>query len=201
MKAQIPESAIADSAAAVFALPEYARARPSLLQRAYEWVRELLAPVGEATAASDALFWSLVIGGAVVVALVAGRAAYLARLRRIAQATERADGRAPGARARTRDPWRAAEELAAGGEFTDAAHSLYLALLEAVARRERLRLHPALTAGDYVRALRARSSSLFARFRDFALSYETVVYGVGFCDRERYERLRALALPIIQADG
>lgn len=201
MTSQLPESAIADSAAAVFSAPEYARARPSLLGRAYEWIRELLAPVGEATAASDALFWSLVAAGAMVVVLVAGRAAYLARLRRIARASERGDGTTPASRARTRDPWRAAEALAADGEFTDAAHSLYLALLEAVARRERLRLHPALTAGDYVRALRARSSSLFARFRDFARSYETVVYGVGYCDRERYERLRALAIPIIQADG
>lgn len=201
MNGQIPESAIADSAAAIFAAPEYARARPSLLRRAYDWIRELLAPVGEATGTSDTLFWSLVVAGAIVVVLVVGRAAYLSRLRRVAQATDRTDGRSPGVRARTRDPWRAAEELAAAGAFTDAAHALYLALLEAVARRERLRLHPALTAGDYVRALRARSSSLFARFRDFALSYETVVYGVGFCDRERYERLRALALPIIQADA
>jgi len=52
-----------------------------------------------------------------------------------------------------------------------------------------------------VRDLRARSSSLFGRFRDFARSYETVVYGLGTCDRERYERLRALAAPIVQPAG
>lgn len=198
---QIPESVIADSAASVFAAAEYARARPSLLERAYYWVRDLLAPVGEAAGASNPLFWFLVAVGGVVVVMVLGRAAYLARLRRTLHATETGDGQATGGRVRTRDPWRAAEDLAARGEFTEAAHSLYLALLEAVARRERLRLHPAFTVGDYVRALRARSSAFFTRFREFALSYETVVYGVGFCDRERYERLRALALPIVHADG
>jgi hypothetical protein len=25
-----------------------------------------------------------------------------------------------------------------------------------------------------------------------------VIYGVGFCDRDRYERLRALALPLLR---
>ena len=198
---QIPDATIADTAAAVFSADDYARARPSLLERAWDWVRDLLAPAGEATATSEPVFWFLVAAGGLIIVLVVGRAAYLARLRRSLHASER--DRAPGAagRSRSRDPWRAAEEMAAAGEFTDAAHSLYLALLESVARRERLRLHPAFTVGDYVRALRARSSSVFARFRDFASSYETVVYGLGTCDRERYERLRALALPIVQADG
>lgn len=201
MIAQIPESVIADTAAAVFAVAQYARGRPSLLGRAYRWVRDFLAPVGEATPTSGPVFWSLIAVGALLVVLVVGRAAYLARLRRTLLATDRRDARSPTQRARSRDPWRAAEDLAAAGEFTEAAHSLYLSLLEAVARRERLRLHPAMTVGDYTRALRARSSSLFARFRDFALSYETVVYGIGVCDRDRYERLRALALPIVQTDG
>lgn len=93
-----------------------------------------------------------------------------------------------------------AQELAARGEYTEAAHALYRALLEALARRERVRLHPSKTVGDYVRDLRQRSSSLFGRFRDFARSYETVVYGIGVCDRERYERLLALAAPIVRAE-
>ena len=198
---QIPDSVIADTAAAVFAGDGYVRARPSLLERAYLWLRDFLAPAGEFTAGSGPLFWSLAAAGAVIVLLVVGRTAYLARMRRSLVASERGAIAGRGAHARAGDPWRVAEELAAAGEFTDAAHSLYLALLDAVARRERLRLHPAFTVGDYVRALRSRSSSLFARFRDFAMSYETVVYGIGACDRERYERLRTLALPIVQGDA
>ena len=198
---QIPDSVIADTASAVFAAEGFARARPSLLERAYLWLRDFLAPAGEVSAGSGAVFWALAAAGALIVVLVVGRTAYLARLRRSLLASERGAGPARDGRGRAADPWRAAEDLAAAGEFTDAAHSLYLALLEAVARRERLRLHPAFTVGDYVRALRSRSSSLFARFREFAMSYETVVYGIGVCDRERYERLRTLALPILQGDG
>ncbi len=198
---QIPDSVIADTAAAVFAADEYVRARPSLLGRAYRWLVDFLAPVGEVTAPSGPLFWSLIAAGAVILILVVGRVAWLAKLRRTLHASERSPGGATGGRTRARDPWRAAEELAAAGEFTDAAHSLYLALLDAVSRRERLRVHPSFTVGDYVRALRSKSSSLFSRFRDFATSYETVVYGLGACDRERYERLRSLALPIVHGDG
>jgi len=157
--------------------------------------------LGEATTPSAPIFWSVIAAGVLVVLLVAGRVTWLARARKSLHASDRARSGGTASRARAGDPWRAAEELAASGEFTDAAHSLYLALLDAVARRERLRLHPAFTVGDYVRALRSRSSSLFTRFREFALSYETVVYGLGTCDRDRYERLRSLALPIVQGDG
>jgi hypothetical protein len=198
---QIPDSVIADTAAAVFAGDEYARARPSLLERAYDWLRDFFAPARDAAADSVPLFWFMIAAGAVLVLLVVGRATYLARMRQGLRASESGEGRPSAGRARKGDPWRTAEDLAAAGEFTEAAHSLYLALLDAMSRRERLRLHPAFTVGDYVRALRSRSSTLFARFREFAMSYETVVYGIGVCDLERYERLRTLALPIIQGDG
>jgi hypothetical protein len=100
---------------------------------------------------------------------------------------------------RSGDPLALAQRLAAGGDFTGAAHALYAALLLAAARSERLELHPSKTAGDYARDLRARSSSLFSRFREFARSYEFVIYGVGECDQARYERLRTLAAPIVGA--
>lgn len=198
---QIPDSAIADAAEAVFSAAEYARGRPSLLGRAFRWLRGLFAPLGEAAQGSPPLFWWVVGAGALLVLLVVGRFAYLAHLRRTLHASDRSDRQAGSSRGRARDPWIAAEALAAEGQFTAAAHALYRALLEGVARRERLRLHPAMTVGDYTRVLRSRSSALFTRFREFARSYETVVYGVGTCDRERYERLRELALPLVKADG
>jgi hypothetical protein len=55
--------------------------------------------------------------------------------------------------------------------------------------------------GDYARELRRNSSSLFSRYREFARSYETVVYGLGTCDRERWERLDALARDIVVPRG
>ena len=91
------------------------------------------------------------------------------------------------------DPWLEAQRLATAGRYTDAAHALYAALLRNVAAREDLRLHPSKTVGDYLRELRHRSSTLMPMFRDFARSYEVVVWGLGFCDRDRYERLCALA--------
>ena len=99
------------------------------------------------------------------------------------------------------DPWATAQELAAKGEFTMAAHALYLALLEGLAAREQVRLHPAKTIGDYLRELRARSSSVLPTVRDFARSYEMVAYGFRECDATRYERLQALAVSVIHPNG
>jgi hypothetical protein len=96
-----------------------------------------------------------------------------------------------------RDPWETAQELAERGEYTEAAHALYAALLEAVARDEPVRLHASKTAGDYARELHRLNSSRFGGFREFARAYETVVYGLRACDRARYMRLLALASPLV----
>jgi hypothetical protein len=99
------------------------------------------------------------------------------------------------------DPWALAQSLAATGDFTAAAHSLYAALLENAARAQQVRLHPSKTAGDYAREMRARRSPLFAGFRRFADQYEVVIYGDQMCDRDRFERLFALAVPMLRSDG
>jgi hypothetical protein len=93
----------------------------------------------------------------------------------------------------TGDPWALAQRLAADGNYTDAAHALYQGLLLLLARYDHLRLHESKTVGDYARELRQRSSQRFAPFRDFARTYEVVVYGLGTCDRDRYDRLERLA--------
>jgi hypothetical protein len=99
------------------------------------------------------------------------------------------------------DPWTLAQSLAARGDYTAAAHALYAALLESAARGQQVRLHPSKTAGDYAREMRARRSQLFTRFRAFAIHYEVVIYGDQMCDRERYDRLFALAVPMLRSDG
>jgi hypothetical protein len=202
MRQALSESAIADTVAAVFRDELFARSqRRRILQPVIDWIDGLIDRLFAATNDSPPLYWSLVAAFSLILALLLARAGYLAWLHR----TERAELRTPaGGRVRgrgVRDPWRVAEELAARGEFTEAAHALYRALLESIARADALRLHPAKTIGDYVRELRARSSARFPRFREFARTYEVVVYGQAACDRERYERLQALAVPLLRTLG
>jgi len=140
------------------------------------------------------LYWASIALLASLVVLVVARVAYVAYARR-----EWSEGgtRRRAAGARGGDPWVLARELSQAGRFTEAAHALYAALLARLAQSERLRLHPSKTAGDYARELRARSSAAFPRFREFARAYDVVVYGLGWCDGERYERLYALAAPLL----
>jgi hypothetical protein len=93
--------------------------------------------------------------------------------------------------------------LAAAGDFTAAAHALYAALLARLAQRERLTRHPAKTAGDYARDLRALGSRAHAPFRRFARDYDRVVYGLGACDQAHFARLLEAANGILPlaADG
>ena len=99
------------------------------------------------------------------------------------------------------DAWTAAQQLAASGDYTAAAHALYAALLDAGARQHQLKLHPSKTAGDYVREVKRRASPIFPSVRDFARAYEIVIYGLGECDRDRYERLLSIARPVVTANG
>lgn len=92
-----------------------------------------------------------------------------------------------------KDPWALAQRLATEGRYTEAAHALYGALLARVAARVPLRLHPSKTAGDYARDLRGTAPTIFGPFREFARSYEVVIYGLGTCDRSRFDGLIDLA--------
>ena len=193
----LPDSLITATADTVFSQSAYNRV--SLWERFWGWVFDLIRrvwalvdPLLSALRRSPVLYWTVIVLLAIVVVAVVVRAVYLWRQRRLFNAAALAWESSPLRRA-GRDPWAAAEELSARGEFTDAAHALYAALLDRAAQAGQIRLHPSKTAGDYVRELRNRSSSLFTLFRDFARSYETVIYGIGSCDAERYHRLRALA--------
>ena len=197
---QIPTAAVRDTVAAVFGQRAYDRSlRDTLLNRFLGWLGRLVERARDAAADSPAVYWASIALLATLVLLVVGRIAYVAYARRSGVAIARAAGGGVGGRGR--DPLALAEELRAAGRFTEAAHALYAALLERLARRERLRLHPSKTAGDYARALRARSSPAYAPFREFVRVYDVVVYGLGSCDRERYERLLRLAEPLLGVGG
>jgi hypothetical protein len=196
------DAAVRDTIARVFAHADYDRSlRQTVLSRVWAWLGDLLSSVAAAVArAPRPVYWAAIGLLALVAALVLARVAYGVYRRRDRGAA------LAGAARRGRPPvghgaWLDAQALAARGAYTEAAHALYRALLEAVAARERVRLHPSKTVGDYARDLRARSSTLLGRFREFARSYEAVVYGGVPCDAARFERLRALAEPLVGRAG
>lgn len=196
---QLPDSTIRAAVSSVFSRPEFNRF--TLWDRLWGWIVELwhrvvalLAGLLGSTPHAAPVFWTVVTLLALALIAIIARAGYLAFQRsRMRGAELRWD-----LASRSQDHWTAANTLAATGNFTDAAHALYAALLDAAARQQQIRLHPSKTIGDYVRELRVRSSSLLNRFREFARSYEAVIYGLGQCDQERYLRLHALALPIVR---
>ena len=201
--APLDEQAIRDTVAAVFSGSAYNRT--TILDRFWSWLLEQLGrlfsffdPLWDEIRGSPPLTWLLLILLALMVVAVVRRTL---RTWSLAREAGGALGWGDSSRRQRGDPWQIAQVEAARGNFTEAAHALYQALLEAAARQQELRLHPSKTVGDYVRELRAKSSAIFGRFRDFARSYETVIYGIGHCDQERYERLLSLAIPIVRPNG
>lgn len=175
---------------AVFSAPEFNRGRPwsivGLLMRYFDFSLD------------PATRRVLAIAVTIAVGLALARYAYRELLERRHGSAGHGAGE-PGRRGR--DPWLAAQELARGGDFTMAAHALYLALLETLAGRHGVRLHPSKTVGDYLHDLGGRSSPLVPTVRDFARSYELVAYGLRACDAERYGHLHALASRVVRPNG
>ena len=199
LPATLPATAVRDTLSAVFRQPAYDRSiARSLWSRIAEtlarWIGEVVGYFQRSPALTRTV---LVVASLLILALVA-RLAWVAWRQRTREASLEF-GRDGAGRRAGGDPWPLAHRLAAAGDYTAAAHALYAALLEAIARRERVRLHPSRTVGDYVRDLRRRGSPLHPTFREFGRTYEVVVYGIGTCDRERWERLDALAREIVGA--
>jgi hypothetical protein len=191
----VSADSIREAITTVFARREYDRSvLPTLLGRitnaVFGWLGDLLQSIRHAGPVQKG---ALVVLMVVLVAVIA-RLAILSNAAGVA--FRRAGTFGFGSR---EDAWAEAQRLAHAGQYTDAAHALYRGLLDDMARRDQIQLHDSKTVGDYGRDLRRRSSGLAPRYRDFARTYETVVYGLGTCDRERYERLYALATGIVQA--
>ncbi|HXD22767.1 MAG TPA: DUF4129 domain-containing protein, partial [Gemmatimonadaceae bacterium] len=98
---------------------------------------------------------------------------------------------------RAADAWHEAERLAALGQFTDAAHALFAALLTVFARRGEVRLHASKTAGDYARELARRGSPARGAFQQFRRRYDAVIFGSGTCDAGEYAALLRDATPML----
>jgi hypothetical protein len=193
---QLPEQVIRDTVTAVFR--DRAYRNPSLFRRLgrwlLDWIGYLLDKLPD-RGFSPVMFWTIVaILAAPIVALIVRYAWPLRRLRLSKAAAAHASSTAI-------DYWEVARAHAARGDYTAAAHALYASLLHTIAGGGEIQLDEAKTIGDYSRELSARSSARLSRFREFGRGYETVIYGLGFCDRERFERLRQLAQPIIGANA
>ena len=138
------------------------------------------------------------VGIGLLVAFALGALIYSLRRRLLDRGSGRGASDALRSGLHGRDPWAVAQELAATGDFTGAAHALHIALLGSLARRQLLRLHPSKTIGDYLRELRRRPSAPVQAVHEFARTYELVAYGLRPCDADRYARLHALAARVIE---
>lgn len=191
-----PASAVHDTIAAIMHQRAYQRSlRTSLLERFFqllgEWWRRLVTAAG-----------SIPHGRYVAIALVSltvllviARIIYAARLR------EQPSDQGRIARRRTDisvAPLDEAQRLANEGRYADAAHALYRAVLQLLAVRERLRLHPSKTSGEYARELRARRSPSYEPFRAFGRRYDRALFGTQEFDAGSYEELRRCAEATIQ---
>jgi hypothetical protein len=190
---QLPASAIHDTVAAIARGIDYRRSlRQSLFDRFFLWLSEGIAHLVRFLRHSPVSrpFGLMVI--ALIVLGVAARLLISARARDDASGPLRRRTRASG----TEDPFTVAERLAAEGRFEEAAHALYRGVLVALAQRERLRLDPSKTSGDYARELRARGSPAYQPFRAFGRRFDVAVFGHGGCDARLIDDLRTLAQPL-----
>jgi hypothetical protein len=190
---RLDEQTIADTVAAVFAAPAF-NIPESTLSRLLQWLRDVLPDWLIDSENQDRVILAVAI--ALVAALLTRWAYEEWLMRRMpGSVSVRRSGTVKG------DPWLAAQELAAAGDFTGAAHALYLALLDLLARRDHVRLHPSKTVGDYVREVRRRAPAALGPVGEFARSYEVVAYGDRACDADGYHRLRSLVSSVMESRG
>jgi hypothetical protein len=195
----IADQAIRDTIAVLTRHAEYDRSfRQTAFERFMNWLAELLAPLTRGISGSRTVQQAALVLVIVLVVAVLARLAVVAYAGRVARAGEQEGWRGRTATGSLSDPWLEAQRLAAMGDYTAAAHAAYAAVLNALSRRARIRQHVSKTVGDYGRDLRRVKSPLAPGYREFARLYEVVVYGVGTCDRERWERLRVLAGELVE---
>jgi hypothetical protein len=191
----IDNSAIADTVAAIFRSREFAEHNTvSIGQLLGQWVWSLFIRFLGFAATHPAVGFVIRVALALVGLLILGRIGYSLLIRYSASPL----GIRHSDAARGTDWFRTAQERAAQGDYTSAAHALYLALLGSAASRGLVSLHESKTTGDYLRELRRRSDAIdIPKFSDFTRSYETVIYGIGTCDHDRYSRLFTIASTLL----
>jgi hypothetical protein len=194
-----PRAAIHDTVAAIVRQPAYRRSfGTTLLDRVLGWIGDAYSRLVAALGTVPHGRVVATIAAATVALLVVARIAYAARLRGVS-ATSLASGR--GRSATSTDSWRDAEQLAAAGQFTEAAHALYRGTVAMLATRGLVRRHDSKTSGDYARELRRRGAPAYAAFRRFGARYDRIIYGTGLCDAAGYDALLADARAVLERQG
>jgi hypothetical protein len=189
----IAQSAIADSVGVVFSAPEFNPRSGWGFPSLFWWTKYLDFALDPVVAR-----W---LGIGLLAAVVLATLIYYARQFLVDRGFAAAHGDSRRSNLGTRDAWTVAQELAASGDFTGAAHALYIALIGSLATRDLLRLHPSKTIGDYLRELRRRPAAPTQAVYEFARTYELVAYGLRPCDADRYARLHALATRVMEHRG
>lgn len=190
---QWPAAAVHDTVQAVLRDAAFRRSlRRSLADRVLLWITDLLERLARRFDHGPSLR-SIGLGiAALLVVFVVVRAVIAARARD--------DGSGRSTRMRrgvviAEDAWLAADALARDGRYEDAAHALYRGVVQSIGQRERLRLDPAKTSGDYARELRRRGAPSLASYRAFIARFDVVVYGHRPADSNALAELQALAMP------
>lgn len=192
-------AAIHDTVAAIVRQPGYRRSLgTTLLDRVLGWIGDLYSRLVAALGTVPHGRVVATIAAATVALLVVARIAYAARLR---GGSTMSLARRRGRRAAAADPWREAEQLAAAGQFTEAAHALYRATVAMLASQGLVRRHDSKTSGDYARELRRRGAPAYAAFRRFGGRYDRIIYGTGMCDAAGYDALLADARAVLERHG
>lgn len=182
----MPEDQALERLHAILARPEYQ------VDNATPWWQQLLRPVLEFVWTQLARVVQLVMGastgregllGVVIlvlaVLLLVGAAVYLLRALRLSVARESDARRASLAERRERSDQlrRAAEQLAASGQFAEATRLLYLSALYALDERAVLHLETGLTNREHLYRLGQAHPVVADVFRDVVDRYERVRYG------------------------
>ena len=191
-------AAIHDTVAAIVKQPAYRRSLgTTLLDRVLGWIADAYSRLVDALGTVPHGRVVATIAAATVALLVVARIAYASRLRGVsAMSLGSRRGRSV-----TSDPWREAEQLAAAGQFTEAAHALYRGTVAMLAAHGLVRRHDSKTSGDYARELRRRGAPAYATFRRFGARYDRIIYGTGVCDAAGYDALLTDARTVLERQG
>lgn len=194
----ISPDTVQQTISAVFAGEQYQRSlRRSLWEQLVGWIGRIINAVMRAMEDSPTLKWTVILSLAGIATAIAIRVAYVKRLDEIGGRVRLHDSKQCG----RGNLWNLAQEEAAAGEFLQAAHTLYMAILESISRSDRIVIESSKTVGDYSRELRRKASQSLPLYREFAHLYEPVVWGTGRCDRESFDRLAVIAQRLDSRSG
>ncbi|MEO7083278.1 MAG: DUF4129 domain-containing protein [Gemmatimonadaceae bacterium] len=105
----------------------------------------------------------------------------------------RLDGRA--------DYWRMSLAAAASGQYGEASHFAYAAVIDDLSGRGLIKYHSSKTSGDYARDLRRTAPPLHADFRAFARQFDRVIFRESTVGVRDYEAIRDAAVRIMATRG